>query len=112
MKLGDNIFKFRKEKKFSQEQLAEKVGVTRQTISNWELGETSPNPEQLRLLSKNLNVSVDELLDNDINTILVEKVSNTEKLAGLIIKILKIIGILFIVYVVIIILSIIFFTIR
>lgn len=94
MKLGANIF--RKEKKFSQEQLAERVGVTRQTISNWELGETSPNPEQLKLLSKNLNISIDELLDNDINTILAEKVSNTEKLAGLIIKILKIIGVLFI----------------
>lgn len=70
--------------------------MARQTISNWELGETSPNPEQLKLLSKNLNISIDELLDNDINTILAEKVSNTEKLAGLIIKILKIIGVLFI----------------
>lgn len=70
--------------------------MARQTISNWELGETSPNPEQLKLLSKNLNISIDELLDNDINTILVEKVSNTEKLAGLIIKILRIIGVLFI----------------
>ena len=51
MKLGDNIFKLRKDCKLSQEQLAEKVDVTRQTISNWELGETSPNPEQLKLLS-------------------------------------------------------------
>ena len=66
MKLGDNIFKLRKDCKLSQEQLAEKVDVTRQTISNWELGETSPNPEQLKLLSKALNVSIDELLNNDI----------------------------------------------
>ena len=63
------------------------------------------------MLSKNSNIGIDELLDNDINTILVEKVSVTpKKLAGLVIKILKIIGILFITYVVIIILSIIFFT--
>ena len=52
MKLGENIFKLRKEYNLSQEQLAEKINVTRQTISNWELGETSPNPEQLKLLSK------------------------------------------------------------
>ena len=97
MKLGENILKLRKECKLSQEQLSEKVNVTRQTISNWELGETSPNPEQLKLLSKALNVSVDELLNNDIQMVLVEKVSNTEKLAGLIIKILKIMGILFII---------------
>ncbi len=107
MKLGDNILKLRKDCKLSQEQLAEKVDVTRQTISNWELGETSPNPEQLKLLSKALNVSIDELLNNDIKPVLVEKVSNTEKLAGLIIKILKGMGILFIVgFVAIIILSV------
>ena len=109
MKLGDNILKLRKDCKLSQEQLAEKVDVTRQTISNWELGETSPNPEQLKLLSKSLNVSIDELLNNDIKPVLVEKVSNTEKLAGIIIKILKVIGILFIVgFVAIILLSVFF----
>ena len=109
MKLGDNILKLRKDCKLSQEQLAEKVDVTRQTISNWELGETSPNPEQLKLLSKSLNVSIDELLNNDIKPVLVEKVSNTEKLAGLIIKILKVMGILFIVgFVVVILLSVFF----
>ena len=86
MKLGDNIFKLRKDCKLSQEQLAEKVDVTRQTISNWELGETSPNPEQLKLLSKALNKQV-----------LVEKVNNTEKNAELIIKILKVLGIIFVV---------------
>ncbi len=109
MKLGDNILKLRKDCKLSQEQLAEKVDVTRQTISNWELGETSPNPEQLKLLSKSLNVSIDELLNNDIKPVLVEKVSNTEKLAGVIIKILKVMGILFIVgFVAIILLSVFF----
>ena len=97
MKLGNNIFKSRKDCKLSQEQLAEKVDVTRQTISNWELGETSPNPEQLKLLSKALNVSIDELLNNDIKQVLVEKVNNTEKNAEIIIKILKVLGIIFVI---------------
>lgn len=101
MNLGENILKLRKSSGLSQEVLAERIGVTRQTISNWELGETSPNPEQLKLLSKTLNVSIDELLDNDVKEILVEKVSNTEKLAGIIIKILKAVGIIFIVLLVI-----------
>ena len=96
MKLGDNIFKLRKECKLSQEQLAEKVNVTRQTISNWELGETSPNPDQLKLLSKALNVSIDELLNNDIKQVLVEKINNTEKHTEIIIKILKVLGIIFV----------------
>lgn len=98
MKLGENILRLRKDCNLSQEQLGENVGVTRQTISNWELGETSPNPEQLIMLSKTLRVSVDELLSNDIKPLLVEKVSNTEKLAGLIIKILKGFGILLLVW--------------
>lgn len=95
MTLGENIYTLRKKKGLSQEQLGEQVNVTRQTISNWELGETSPNTEQLKLLSKTFNISIDELLDNDIKTILVEKVSNTEKLAEIVIKILKIAGIVF-----------------
>lgn len=65
MQLGNNIYSLRKEKGLSQEKLAEKISVTRQTISNWELGETYPNPEQLVLLSKALNISIDELVGND-----------------------------------------------
>lgn len=90
MNLGENILRLRKKSGLSQEELGEKVNVTRQTISNWELGETSPNPEQLKLLSKALNISIDELLDNDVRGELIKKVSNTEILAGIIIKILKV----------------------
>jgi len=110
MKLGEKIFELRKKSGLSQEQLGEKINVTRQTISNWELGETSPNPEQLKLISKELNVSIDELLDNDIQSVLVEKVSNTEKLAGLVLKVLKCLGIAFIVFLIIDIVSLILFT--
>ena len=87
----------RKKKGLSQEELAEKVGVARQTISKWELGETSPDLKQSKELSKIFNVSLDELTDNDIKNILVEKTSNTEKLAGLILKLIKFIVIFIIV---------------
>ncbi|MBE6148485.1 MAG: helix-turn-helix domain-containing protein [Firmicutes bacterium] len=65
MSLGRNILKSRKDNGLSQEQLSEKINVSRQTISNWEMGETYPNAEQLKILSKELKVSVDELLEND-----------------------------------------------
>lgn len=68
MQLGNNIYNSRKEKGLSQEKLAERIKVTRQTISNWELGETSPNPEQLILLSKTLSKSIDELVGNEIES--------------------------------------------
>ena len=97
MKIGKNIMNLRKKKGLSQEELAEKVGVARQTISKWELGETSPDLKQSKELSKIFNVSLDELTDNDIKNILVEKTSNTEKLAGLILKLIKFIVIFIIV---------------
>lgn len=86
--LGDNILKLRKKHGFSQEELSEKVGVTRQTISNWELNETQPNPEQLKLLSKALNVSVDELINNEIKSSIENKVSKLEKYTKLIIRLI------------------------
>ena len=64
MELNKNLYNLRKAKGFSQEYMAEQINVSRQTISNWELGETSPNPEQLLLLSKTLETSVDNLLGN------------------------------------------------
>ena len=109
MILGKKILELRKKSGLSQEQLGDMVNVTRQTISNWELGETAPNPEQLKLLSKALNISIDELLDNDIQNVVVEKVSNTEKLASLIIKILKYIGIAFLIFLIIDIIAFILF---
>ena len=91
MNLGNKILELRRKKGLSQEELGEKISVTRQTISNWELGETTPNIEQLKLLSNEFSISIDELVDNDMKNVLVEKVSNTEKLAGMILKIIKIV---------------------
>ena len=61
MNIGQNILNLRKSAKLSQEQLAEKMGVTRQTISNWELDESSPDLKQGKELSKIFNVSLDDL---------------------------------------------------
>ncbi len=89
MEIGKKIMDLRKKCGFSQEELAEKVGVARQTISKWELGETSPDLKQAKALSKIFKVSLDELTNNDIKDVLVEKTSNTEKLAGIILKLMK-----------------------
>lgn len=89
MEFGNKIMELRKKMGLSQEELAEKIGVARQTISKWELGETFPDLNQAKELSKIFNVSLDELTNNDIKDILVEKTSNTEKLAGLILKLIK-----------------------
>ena len=61
MNISQNILNLRKGANLSQEQLAERMGVTRQTISNWELDESSPDLKQGKELSKIFNVSLDDL---------------------------------------------------
>jgi transcriptional regulator with XRE-family HTH domain len=78
MNLGNNILELRKQMHLSQEKLGEKVGVTRQTISNWELEQTTPDTHQLIALAKALNVSIDTLVDNDIHNLLEQKVNHVE----------------------------------
>ena len=63
--IGKKILELRKKNNLSQEKLAESIGVSRQTISNWELGETSPDLKQAGELSKILNISLDELVGNE-----------------------------------------------
>ena len=65
MDLGKKIMTMRNEKNLSQEQLAEKLNVTRQTISNWENGKFYPDIDSLVNLSKFFNVSLDNLLSYD-----------------------------------------------
>ena len=109
LQLGDALLKLRKKHAFSQEELAEQIGVTRQTVSNWETGATAPDIQQAKKLSALFSISLDELLDNDIKEMVIAKVSNTEKLAGLIIKILKGIGILLLICVIATVASVILF---
>ena len=56
METKDIIVELRTKKGLSQEELAEKIFVTRQAVSRWETGETVPNTETLKLLSKLFNV--------------------------------------------------------
>lgn len=56
------ILKLRTQNGLSQEELAQKVFVTRQAVSRWETGETVPNTETLKLLSKLFDVSINTLL--------------------------------------------------
>jgi len=62
METKNIILELRTKKGFSQEELAEKVFVTRQAVSRWENGETTPNTETLKLLSKLFDVSINTLL--------------------------------------------------
>ena len=59
--IGENIQYLRKKRNWSQETLAEKVGVSRQTIAKWEAGESAPDLEMSDKLASVLDVSLDEL---------------------------------------------------
>ena len=61
--LNDNIKKFRKIKKLTQEQIAEKLNVSRQTVSKWESGETIPDIYNCCELAKLYEITVDDLLN-------------------------------------------------
>ena len=62
METKDVLLRLRTEKKMTQDELAEKVFVTRQAVSRWEKGETTPNVETLKLLSGVFDVSINTLL--------------------------------------------------
>ena len=60
--VGKNIKKLRKEKNITQDQLAEQLHVTRQAISNWEIGKTQPDIETLSAMAEYFEVTVEELI--------------------------------------------------
>lgn len=66
MQVGNQIKKYRDQLHLSQEQLAEKIYVTRQTISNWETNKSYPDIHSLVLLSQIFNVSIDQLVKGDL----------------------------------------------
>ena len=65
MKLNEKIFQCRKRSGLSQEELADRVGVSRQAVSKWELGTALPELDKLKLLAKTFGVSTDWLLDDE-----------------------------------------------
>lgn len=77
LELYTQIKKYRTNMNLSQEQLAEKVYVTRQTISNWENNKSYPDIHSLLLLSSIFNISLDQLIKGDIK-IMKQEINNAE----------------------------------
>ena len=62
MDFNNKLYELRKQKGFSQEELANRLNVSRQTISKWEVGESTPDMEKLAAISDLFEVSLDELV--------------------------------------------------
>ena len=67
MNLGNSLFHARKKSGLSQEEVAEKLGISRQTVSKWETGETLPDIRQSKRLAVLYRLSLDELIDFDLD---------------------------------------------
>lgn len=65
MRLNDKLYKLRKEKGLTQSDLADKLGVSRQSVSNWEVGSVVPSTKRLKDLSHLYEVPLDHLLDEN-----------------------------------------------
>ena len=78
IEIADRLVKLRKKYGYSQEELADKLGLSRQAVSKWERAEASPDTDNLICLAKLYGVSLDELLatDEDIDTIVEEQVKD------------------------------------
>ena len=68
LEIANRLQKLRKENGYSQEQLALELGISRQAVSKWERAESSPDTDNLILLARLYNVSLDELLSTDDST--------------------------------------------
>lgn len=77
MEVGAQIKKYRSNMGISQEELAEKVYVSRQTVSNWETGKNYPDIHSVLLLSSVFNVSLDQLMKGDVE-IMKTEIKETE----------------------------------
>ena len=62
MEFNNKLYELRKQKGFSQEELANRLNVSRQTVSKWEIGESAPDMEKLVAISELFDISLDELV--------------------------------------------------
>ena len=87
MNLKEKLIKIRKDNNLTQEELADKLFVSRQTVSNWENGKFYPDIETLILFSDTFNISLDELLKSDAKVIkdIDKKIKSHKKLLILLI---------------------------
>lgn len=88
--IGETIIKYRKNNNLKQADLALKLNVSNQTISNWEQNKNAPSLEQALNISELFNISLDELMNIDNNEIIKNKINRIERQSGHTIKILKI----------------------
>lgn len=77
MNLSENLKKIRKENNLSQEQLAEKLGVSRQAVSKWESNQAYPEMDKVIQLAQMFHLNIDDLLNQDIGEVNSEKQSKT-----------------------------------
>lgn len=98
MEFGEKVQKLRNQNKWTQEQLAEKLYVSRTAISKWESGKGYPNIDSLKDIAKLFNKTIDELLSSEeiIDIAKEENTSNIKRTNNLIYGLLDIISILFI----------------
>lgn len=81
MKFNEKLIELRKIKGLSQEELGNELGVSRQTVSKWELGQSYPDFQKLVLLSDFFNISLDKLIkDIDLDDVR-ENNSDNEKVS-------------------------------
>lgn len=85
IEIADCLMKLRKQYGYSQEELADKLGLSRQAVSKWERAEASPDTDNLICLAKLYGISLDELLktDDDVDTIVKEQVKTSSKEEGI-----------------------------
>ena len=80
MSFAENLQRIRKERHFSQEELAELLDVSRQAVSKWEQGAGYPEVEKLVLLSRKLNISLDDLMSEEAGGGFESKTANEDRL--------------------------------
>ena len=97
MEFHEKLQQLRKQKKLTQEQLAEQLFVSRTAVSKWESGRGYPNLESLKCISRLFSISIDELLSNNelIELAETENRSNINKVSSLVFGALDLISVAF-----------------
>ena len=82
MKFNEKLLELRKQKGWSQEEVGEKINVSRQTISKYESGLSTPEMDKLIELAKVFEISIDELVGKEKNTIIPEEKNKNKQTYG------------------------------
>ena len=83
MEFHNKLYNLRKQKGLSQEELANRLNVSRQTISKWEVGDSTPDMEKLIAISDMFGISLDELVMDKVPDQMGETFSNSETVSQL-----------------------------